>query len=171
MCALLVGTLVSLVFASIIPLAAPQHTVSCNTNCDDWCRLPIVNTVEPGCRASCEVHRLASCKTGQALPDPFPPLPGPQSGAVFFDKFTSLVEARCGLWEGRANDMDVIEKAVQALKSNRIIGANEFDGVQTRWCPLGGADGFTPQRNTIDGRIRPEECTRGRFSRAYLHTN
>jgi hypothetical protein len=138
----------------LIGLSSTAETqfTSCDTSCDDSCRISLPfggSVVEPACKSSCEVHKAAACKVGTPVPNPIPPVPGPAVCGQPFEQITGLAIARCSNWDGRLDDQFMIDRSVQMLIQAGIIPANEFAGVQLRWCPLSNANGLAPQRNRV----------------------
>lgn len=66
-----------------------------------------------------------------------------------FHTVTSAVIARCSNWDARLDGQPEIQKAIATLTDAGIFAANEFNGLQIRWCPLSGAHGIAPDRGKV----------------------
>lgn len=135
----------------------------CNTSCGDQCRV-IFDTfifgrqefIEPTCNLKCETAKKASCILGR--PIPHIPMSIKESvegttrnlcGASFY-AFTGTISAQCNAWDGRLEDQDQIVRAKDFLIQRGYFTAQEFNGVQIRWCPLQHQTaGIAPDRDKI----------------------
>lgn len=66
-----------------------------------------------------------------------------------FQALTNAVIARCSNRDGRLDDQHLIRQASDLLVRSGFFRAEEFNGVQIRWCPLHGAHGMAPDRGRI----------------------
>lgn len=132
---------------------------SCDTNCHDQCRVktdfPPVNFVEPTCHAKCEIAKKAACAMGQSIPT-IPITPREQvevfgdaaCGSIYYGIVNSVI-AQCSNWNGRLDGQNRIEEAKGLLVGTGLFAAQEFNGVQIRFCPLQNAQGIAPEGGRI----------------------
>jgi hypothetical protein len=151
--------ILTIVFASLV--ARPAMATSCNEDCHDRCRRCALGVcaIEPVCHAQCEIEKKAAC----AIQTPVPHIPGPSDidptdpgkslrtqCKIPFENYVNATIAACANWAGRDDDLEQIQWAKNVLIGTNLIGANEFNGVDIRWCPLGGmASGMTPAKDRV----------------------
>lgn len=131
---------------------------NCDTDCHRQCRIrtdfPPIEFIEPTCHAKCEALKQAACRGLQTPTIPLTPREQFETGANFacaapFKGITGSVIARCSNWDGRTENQDLIQNAVQWLLNAGQISPSDLNGVQVRWCPLNGAHGMAPDRGRI----------------------
>lgn len=161
------GRLLPLLVA-ILALISPTLTIAttCNEDCHARCRSCISYdlgfakdekcVIEPRCHLDCEAEKKTAC----AFSTPVPSIPSPptnpfdlprqlnQACKVPFENFTHATIAYCANWQGRADDLFLVEDAKAYLVQLGLAQMSEFSGVDIRWCPLRGG-GMAPEADRI----------------------
>lgn len=135
--------------------------ITCNEDCHRRCRKCVFGAcvVEPTCHLQCEAAKKAACAVRTTIPDiVLPPRPEDiadprrlichSSFLPAYETFVHGTAAYCANWEGRSNNMHLIQDAVALLQQAGLFGPAEFQGVDIRWCPL-NANGMVPTAGKV----------------------
>lgn len=140
----------------IIAIPGESLWAACDIDCGKRCRIKVFGKkiTEPTCKINCEARKKA-CKIDNRLDKLWPPsaLELVQKGlnqacALGFDAVTKATIAQCSSWNGRLDGAQQLNDAKKMLIEAGVFAANNFNGVQIRFCPI-QAHGIAPDRNYI----------------------
>lgn len=96
-----------------------------------------------------------------------------KAAADAFDLVVSPIIAGCANYNGRMDNRNQIEDAMQIIIRTGLMVRSDFENVDIRWCAhLGGwADGMAPRNNLVLLHPRYKAACPGNRSRAFAHSS